>query len=84
MLMYILQKIIPQAQKSIIFVPTRHHVEFIAELLKACSFTVSSIFGTMDQVARKANVEVFRSGQSNILIVTDLAARGIGNLPKSD
>lgn len=32
----------------------------------------------MDQTARKINIAKFRNGKSKILIVTDVAARGIG------
>ncbi len=35
------------------------------------------IYGTMDQEARKQNLYSFRSGKTPILIVTDVAARGI-------
>ena len=35
------------------------------------------IYGSLDQTARKINISKFRNGTSKILIVTDVAARGI-------
>ena len=62
---------------TLIFVSTKHQVEFISALLRRANYSVSQVYGSLDQVARKENVEAFRSGQSSILVVTDVAARGI-------
>lgn len=64
-------------QSTLIFVSTKHQVEFITALLRKANYSVSHVYGSLDQVARKENVESFRSGESSILIVTDVAARGI-------
>ena len=39
---------------------------------------VLGIYGTMDQTARKIAVAKFRKGDCRVLVVTDVAARGIG------
>jgi ATP-dependent RNA helicase DDX54/DBP10 len=62
---------------SIIFAATRHHVEYIHCLLEASGMSSTLIYGTLDQDARKANLSAFRSGKKSILVVTDVAARGI-------
>ncbi|KAF3901526.1 hypothetical protein ABW20_dc0110674 [Dactylellina cionopaga] len=62
---------------TIIFACTKHHVEYISNLLRAFGYSVSYVYGTLDQVARRNQVEKFRSGESQILVVTDVAARGI-------
>ena len=62
---------------TLIFVPTKHHVEYLVALLRLQGFTVSLVYGSLDQTARKENVEMFRKGMTNILVVTDVAARGI-------
>ncbi|EWC45374.1 ATP-dependent RNA helicase dbp10 [Drechslerella stenobrocha 248] len=62
---------------TIIFASTKHHVEYLANLLKAFGYAVSYVYGTLDQVARRNQVDMFRSGESQILVVTDVAARGI-------
>lgn len=68
---------IPSEKATIIFVPTRHHVEYISELLKNCGYLVSYIYGSLDQTARKAQLYNFRLGLTSILVVTDVAARGV-------
>lgn len=62
---------------TIVFAATKHHVEYLAQLLQAAGYAVSYVYGALDQTARKAQVQSFRNGQSNILVVTDVAARGI-------
>src|SRR5579862_641005 len=62
---------------TLIFVSTKHQVEFITALLKTANYSVAHVYGSLDQTARKENVESFRSGESSILVVTDVAARGI-------
>ncbi|CAN6631901.1 ATP-dependent RNA helicase Dbp10p [Trichomonascus vanleenenianus] len=62
---------------TIVFVPTKHHVEYIQFLLTKMGYAVSYIYGTLDQSARKQQLLRFRSGVTNILVVTDVAARGI-------
>ncbi|CAG8566474.1 20266_t:CDS:10, partial [Cetraspora pellucida] len=65
------------SNQTIIFVSTKHHVEYITNLLNLCGFQTSYIYGSLDQTARKIQINNFRSGRTNILVVTDLAARGI-------
>ncbi|CAG8485308.1 1389_t:CDS:10 [Dentiscutata heterogama] len=66
-----------QSNQTIIFVSTKHHVEYITNLLNLCGFQTSYIYGSLDQTARKIQINNFRNGRTNILIVTDVAARGI-------
>lgn len=62
---------------TIVFAATKHHVEYLANLLRSAGYAVSYVYGTLDQTARKEQVQSFRNGQTNILVVTDVAARGI-------
>jgi ATP-dependent RNA helicase DDX54/DBP10 len=62
---------------TLIFVSTKHQVEFITALLRKANYAVSYVYGSLDQTARKENVENFVTGDSSILVVTDVAARGI-------
>ncbi|KAL3233019.1 ATP-dependent RNA helicase DBP10 [Nakaseomyces bracarensis] len=68
---------LPSEKATVIFVPTRHHVEYITGLLKDCGYLVSYIYGTLDQHARKSQLYNFRIGLTSILVVTDVAARGV-------
>lgn len=67
----------PTAHSTIIFAATKHHVEYLAALLRQSGFAVSHVYGSLDQAARKMQVHDFRTGMTNILVVTDVAARGI-------
>jgi ATP-dependent RNA helicase DDX54/DBP10 len=49
----------------------------LANLLTEAGFAVSHVYGSLDQTARRIQVEDFRHGKTNILVVTDVAARGI-------
>ena len=76
-LLYLIRKVIPKNQLTIIFTATRHHSEFLYKLLLLIGERCTLIYGTMDQDARAANLKAFRNGEVSFLIVTDLAARGI-------
>lgn len=67
----------PTAHSTIIFTATKHHVDYLTALLRQSGFAVSHAYGTLDQTARKIQVQDFRNGITNILVVTDVAARGI-------
>ncbi|KAH7108266.1 DEAD-domain-containing protein [Auriculariales sp. MPI-PUGE-AT-0066] len=63
--------------QTIVFVATKHHVEYISNLLITAGFAISHIYGSLDQAARGQQMDRFRRGLTNILVVTDVAARGI-------
>ncbi|KAJ6444637.1 ATP-dependent RNA helicase DBP10 [Purpureocillium lavendulum] len=67
----------PTEHSTIVFTATKHHVEYLANLLQHAGFAVSHVYGSLDQLARRIQVEDFRRGKTNILVVTDVAARGI-------
>ncbi|KAF4513341.1 hypothetical protein G6O67_000620 [Ophiocordyceps sinensis] len=67
----------PTERSTIIFTATKHHVEYLANVLRHVGFATSHVYGSLDQTARRIQVEEFRTGQTNILVVTDVAARGI-------
>lgn len=67
----------PTEHSTIVFAATKHHVEYLTTLLKSSGFGVSYVYGTLDQSARQSQVDSFRSGETTILVVTDVAARGI-------
>ena len=62
---------------TLIFAATRHHVEYISNLLTVSGFDSTYIYGTLNQEARKSHLSAFRSGRKSVLVVTDVAARGI-------
>ena len=68
---------VPTEQSTVIFAATKHHVEYLASLLSYAGFAVAYNYGSLDQTARKSQVENFRNGSCSVLVVTDVAARGI-------
>ncbi len=63
--------------QTIIFTATKHHVEYITSLLTSAGFSVAHIYGKLDQTARSQQLQRFLQGDCDILVVTDVAARGI-------
>lgn len=70
-------------QQTMIFVATKHHVEFLRELLTELGYAVSYAYSSLDQAARQINLSRFQNKKTSILIVTDVAARGL-DIPKLD
>ncbi len=62
---------------TIIFASTKHHVEYLLALLQRHGYAVSYVYGSLDQTARLQQIDRFRQGVTSILLVTDVAARGI-------
>ncbi|KAI1113461.1 ATP-dependent RNA helicase DBP10 [Nemania sp. NC0429] len=67
----------PSQYSTIVFTSTKHDVEFLQTMLTHAGFAVSYVYGSLDQTARNTQIENFRRGRSYILVVTDVAARGI-------
>ncbi|XP_064597516.1 ATP-dependent RNA helicase DDX54-like [Liolophura sinensis] len=82
-LLSLLSDIIPPFQQTVVFAATKHHVEYIHLLLTAAGVTSSYIYSSLDQTARKIAVAKFQHKKCSVLIVTDLAARGI-DIPMLD
>ena len=77
LLLFLLRNVIEPGKQTVVFVSTKHHVEYLAELLKAEKIDCTFSFGALDQTARKINVAKFRANKTSVLLVTDVAARGI-------
>ncbi|TXT13460.1 hypothetical protein VHUM_00827 [Vanrija humicola] len=69
--------VVSNRQKAIIFASTKHHVEYLQTLLSAAGYRASFIYGSLDQAARQQQLRQFRSDDTDLLVVTDVAARGI-------
>ncbi|CAD6897590.1 unnamed protein product [Tilletia controversa] len=63
--------------QTIIFCATKHHVEYLLLLLTTAGYACSHIYSSLDQAARSLQMARFRRGETSLLIVTDVAARGI-------
>lgn len=76
-------KAISNLSQTLIFVATKHHVEFLKDLLEHMGYHVSYAYSSLDQTARLINIAKFQNKKTSIMIVTDVAARGI-DIPKLD
>lgn len=62
---------------AIIFCNTKHMVDEIAEYLVKCGFNTEGLHGDMKQSQRTKVMDSFKYGKTQILVATDVAARGI-------
>ncbi|KAL8134357.1 putative DEAD-box ATP-dependent RNA helicase 29 isoform X1 [Apium graveolens] len=76
-LLYLIEQMISSGEQTLIFVSTKYHVEFLNVLCEERGIHPSVCYGDMDQDARKMHVSKFRARKTMLLIVTDVAARGI-------
>lgn len=76
-LVHLLRSMVGEKEQVIIFAATKHHVEYLHELLNVAGIQNTYIYGALDQQARRIHLARFRSEKEKILIVTDVAARGI-------
>ncbi len=61
----------------IVFVRTKNETETLAEKLRARGFSATAINGDVQQNVRERTVNQLKSGQLDILVATDVAARGL-------
>lgn len=64
--------------KTIIFVETKRKAENIARSIKRFGFHAVCMHGDKTQDQRDYVMNQFRNGRCNILVATDVAARGLG------
>lgn len=63
--------------RTIIFARTKRTAAEVAEELAGRGFRVGAVHGDMGQPAREKSLNAFRAGSIEILVATDVAARGI-------
>jgi len=61
----------------LIFTRTKHRAKRVAEQLAKAGYRTASLQGNLSQNRRQAALDGFRSGAYQILVATDIAARGI-------
>ena len=75
MLLALMKKI--GAGSVLVFTRTKHRAKRLAAQLGASGYRAASLQGNLSQRQRQAALDGFKSGQHQILVATDLAARGI-------
>ncbi|MCM1415349.1 MAG: DEAD/DEAH box helicase [bacterium] len=64
-------------KRALIFCNTKRMVDELTEHLKGRGYEVEGLHGDLTQGQRDTVMNLFRSGRTNLLIATDVAARGI-------
>lgn len=70
--------ILARGTKIIVFVETKKTADFLAALLSDSQLSSTSIHGDRFQEQREAALKEFRTGKRDILVATNVAARGLG------
>ena len=63
--------------KTVIFTKTKRQAAKVADELSDRGFSATALHGDMSQEAREKSMDAFRSGKRDILVATEVAARGI-------
>jgi superfamily II DNA/RNA helicase len=63
--------------KTLIFTRTRAYAEQLSDLLEDAGIPATSLHGDLNQSRRTRNLSLLTSGRVNVLVATDVAARGI-------
>lgn len=67
----------PEVRSVLVFMRTKHRTDRVARSLQKEGFKVQSIHGNRSQGQRQQALDGFRSGRYNVLVATDVAARGL-------
>jgi len=69
-----------QERRTIIFAMTKRKVDNLARMLHRAGWKAAAIHGDKSQSERDGVLRNFRNGRIDILVATDVAARGLGKL----
>ena len=61
----------------LVFTRTKHRAHRVAEQIQKAGFKVTSLHGDRSQGQRQAALKGFKSGHHDIMVATDIAARGL-------
>ncbi|QTV80250.1 DEAD/DEAH box helicase [Microbacterium sp. NIBRBAC000506063] len=73
----ILGSLVDRDGKTLVFSRTRAYAEMLAEQFEDAGIPAVSLHGDLNQAKRTRNLQKLTSGRVNVLVATDVAARGI-------
>jgi len=73
----IIQQLASGPGKTLVFARTRAFAEELADQLDDAGIPATSLHGDLNQSRRTRNLQLLTSGRVNVLVATDVAARGI-------
>ena len=83
LLLYIIRNVIKADEQVIVFVATQLHVQYLELVFDKLKLPCAYLYSAMDPTSRRINAAKFQKKISNVLIATDIAARGI-DIPNLD
>jgi ATP-dependent RNA helicase RhlE len=66
-----------RTRSVLVFTRTKHRAKNLESKLKKAGYSAASLQGNLSQSKRQAALEGFRTGKYQILVATDIAARGL-------
>ncbi|XP_055338199.1 ATP-dependent RNA helicase DDX54-like [Paramacrobiotus metropolitanus] len=82
-LCWLLQNIVKRNELTVVFAATKHHVEYLKDLVTCAGISCTCLYSALDPAARKINLDKFKHRKCQVLVVTDIAARGV-DIPDLD
>ncbi len=73
----LLEELVAGEGKTIVFARTRAYAERLADQFEDAGIRATSLHGDLNQSRRTRNLQLLTSGRVNVLVATDVAARGI-------
>lgn len=73
----ILSSLVDRDGRTLVFARTRAYAEMLAEQFDEAGIPAVSLHGDLNQAKRTRNLQKLTSGRVNVLVATDVAARGI-------
>ncbi|WP_284755573.1 DEAD/DEAH box helicase [Curtobacterium sp. ME-Dv--P-122a] len=73
----LLEELVAGDGKTIVFARTRAYAERLADQFEDAGIRATSLHGDLNQSRRTRNLQLLTSGRVNVLVATDVAARGI-------
>jgi superfamily II DNA/RNA helicase len=73
----LVKKLASGTGRRILFMRTKHHAKKLAKQLTDAGIPSVDLHGNLSQVARDRNLASFASGETRVLVATDVAARGV-------
>jgi ATP-dependent RNA helicase RhlE len=75
----LLERVLAKAgvERALVFTRTKHGADRVAKQLVRAGIEAAAIHGNKSQNARERALDAFRRGKTNVLVATDIAARGI-------
>ncbi|MDX1612150.1 MAG: DEAD/DEAH box helicase [Candidatus Thermoplasmatota archaeon] len=64
-------------ERAVVFTDTKHTAKRMAAKLKAAGYKADALQGNMSQRQRDRTMKALRTGETRIMVATDVAARGI-------